>query len=119
MPMTALSPVREERITIIESGGDPFDVLVEATLATVASSSARVYRQTFSLWQTWCRKQQVDPLHLVAAVVRDFLLAQKVSKSTRQRQLSALRKLARVLALDYTNPIWRSAYESLLLLRVP
>jgi len=96
-----------------------FDKLVEATMATVAASSARIYRQTFSLWQQWCNSHRVDPLNLVAAAVRDFLIDQSVSQRTRQRQLSALRKLARVLALDYTNPAWRSAYDSLLLLRVP
>src|SRR5258708_1081618 len=117
--MTALVPVREETIIVLEGGRTRFDQLVEATLATVASSSARVYRQTFSLWGSWCRGHQRDPLNLVAANVRDFLLLQSVSKSTRQRQLSALRKLARMLALDYTNPAYRSAYESLLLIRVP
>jgi len=85
----------------------------------VGTSSARIYRQTFTLWHTWCRQHAVGTLELVAANEREFLLSQLVSKNTRSRQLSALRKLARVLALDYTHPAWRSAYESLLLLRVP
>jgi integrase len=58
-------------------------------------------------------------MYLIAAAVRDFLISQTVTQRTRQRQLSTLRKMARVLALDYTNPAWRSAYESLLLLRAP
>lgn len=98
---------------------DPFTVLVEATLATVAPSSARIYRQTFSLWQDWCKTHQVNSLNLIAVNVRAFLIDRLVGQKTRQRQLSALRKLARMLALDYTNPAWRSAYESLLLLKAP
>jgi integrase len=103
----------------VVQAADSFDALVQATLATVAPSSARIYRQTFQYWQDWCRRQGVDPLILTAANVRQYLLEQSVSQSTRQRQLSALRKLARVLALDYTNPARRAAYESLLLLRTP
>jgi integrase len=96
-----------------------FEQIVEATLATVAPSSARVYRQTFLLWHEWCKNHLVNPLDLIAINVRAFLMDQQVSQKTRQRQLSALRKLARILALDYTNPAWRSAYESLLLLKAP
>lgn len=118
MPVIPQLPIVESELTLAKPA-DPFTQLVEATLATVASSSARIYRQTFVLWRTWCRQHEVDPLNLIAANVREYLLTQYVSKNTRSRQLSALRKLARVLALDYTQPAWRSAYESLLLLRVP
>jgi integrase len=96
-----------------------FGQLVEATLSTVATSSARLYRQTFRTWQAWCHRQGISPLEINASTVKQFLLQKPVSKATRQWELAALRKLARVLALDYTNPARRASYESLLLLRVP
>ena len=96
-----------------------FDQAVRATLSTVASSSARVYEHTFNAWANWCSVNRIDPLSLIAANVGAFLREQPVSQTTRQRQLSALRKLARVLALDYTDPSRRAAYESLVLLRAP
>jgi len=117
--MTTLIPVQEKSLVPSTPTADPFEALVEATLATVAPRSARVYKQTYLLWQTWCEQRRVDPMFLIAAVVKDFLAAQSVTQRTRQRQLSTLRKMARVLALDYSNPAWRSAYESLLLLRAP
>src|SRR5579859_7374415 len=107
---TTLVPMREGTAIVAGGAHDSFDVLIEATLATVATSSARIYRQTFALWRVWCGQHQVEPVDLVAINVREYLLAQRVSKNTRSRQLSALRKLARVLALDYTHPAWRSAY---------
>src|SRR5260370_9660548 len=73
----------------------------------------------FNAWADCCSDNWIDPLSLIAANVRNFLSEQLVSQVTRQRQLSALRKLARVLALDYTDPSRRAAYESLLLLRAP
>ncbi|HLY26189.1 MAG TPA: site-specific integrase [Aggregatilineales bacterium] len=95
-------------------------LLIEATLQTVAPSSARIYRRTFMAWARWCEQHQADPLGLYANPVNTFLAEQSVSAPTRQRQLSALRKLARVLAtLDFNTPARRAAYESLLLLRAP
>lgn len=97
-----------------------FDALVSATLATVAVSSARIYGQTFALWQAWCARSQLDPLAIFAAPVLEFLRQQQVTAATRQRQLSALRKLAKVLAvLDFQHPARKAAYESLLLIRAP
>jgi integrase len=61
----------------------------------------------------------VAPLDLTARTVTAFLAAQPVTLSTRRRMLSALRKLAQVLALDYTQPQRRAAYESLKLVKAP
>ena len=46
-------------------------------------------------------------------------MSRPVTKGIRQRQLSALRKMVRVMALDYRHPEYRAMYESLLLLRAP
>src|SRR5438105_3224240 len=77
--------------------GNAFPELVDATTRQVAASSARIYGQTYTRWCEWCRDQQIDPFNLRPAHVLAFLVAQPVAKSTRQRQLSALRKLAQML----------------------
>jgi integrase len=96
-----------------------FKTVAEFALSTVAPSSARTYGHTYELWQEWCARNRSIPLELRPLDVRDFLIAQPVTKSTRQRHLAALRKLARVMALDSTQPKYRSIYEALRLLRVP
>src|SRR3954466_5726462 len=73
-----------------------FDELVALALQTVAASSARVYAQTFTTWRTWCAGDGTHPLDLRPVNVLRFLGAQDATKSTRQRQLSALRKLAQM-----------------------
>ena len=96
-----------------------FEMVMSATLKTVAESSQRVYHQTYRLWRDWCASAGVDPLTLTFGNVATFLESQSVSKSTRQRQLSALRKLAEMLAiLDYGNPARDAMYKSLKKLKV-
>ena len=72
----------------------PFDELVDLALQTVAASSARIYRHTFALWRAWCADNGVNPLDWRPQHVVAFLGSQDTTKATRQRQLSALRKLA-------------------------
>ena len=96
-----------------------FEMVMSATLKTIAESSQRVYRQTYRLWCDWCAAAGIDPLTLTFGNVAAFLEGQSVSKSTRQRQLSALRKLAEMLAiLDYSNPARDAMYKSLKKLKV-
>src|SRR5712691_10353297 len=103
--MNALVPINPAEKAVAVVIPDRYDQFVETTVSTVAASSARIYRQTFQLWKTWCLSAGRDPLLLVAVHVHEFLVTQQVSQSTRQCQLSALRKMARVLAiLDYNTP---------------
>lgn len=96
-----------------------FEMVMSATLKTIAESSQRIYHQTYRLWCDWCESAGIDPLTLTFGNVATFLENQSVSKSTRQRQLSALRKLAEMLAiLDYGNPARDAAYKSLKKLKV-
>jgi len=96
-----------------------FAALMDATLKTVARTTKRVYGQTYRSWCDWCAAAGLDPLELTFANVAVFLESQQVGKSTRQRQLSAIRKLAEMLAiLDYSNPAREAAYKSLMKLRV-
>lgn len=93
--------------------------VISATLKTVAESSGRVYGQTYRLWIDWCNSNEIDPLNMTFANVSAFLEEQDVSKSTRQRQLSAMRKLAEMLSiLDYANPLRDASYKSLKKLKV-
>lgn len=93
--------------------------VMNMALATVARSSARVYAQTFNLWQEWCALLAIHPLDLRPQIVRTFLVEQPVTKATRKRHLAALRSLAKVLALDPQHPEFRILYEGLRLLRTP
>lgn len=70
------------------------DTLITSVYADVASSTARVYGQTFRAWVTWCESNGVNPLELLPSNVVGFLTSQDTSKQTRARQLAALRKLA-------------------------
>jgi integrase len=114
--MNEIVPTNNQQSIIVETD---FPSLVRIVLSMVTESSARVYQQTFNKWKDWCADNGIDALELNAATVTRFLRQQSVTLATRQRMLSALRKLAQVLALDYTNPQRRAAYESLKMIRVP
>ena len=89
---------------------DPIDALIASVMKTLASSSQRVYGQTYDLWKDWCHAQGEDPLSLSPANILTFLSAQHVTKTTRQRQFSAMRKLVDVLALlDGGDDVRRAA----------
>src|SRR5690606_26806161 len=61
----------------------------------------------------------IDPRDLHFENVRDFMTVTPGSKATQQRRLSALRKLAEVVAIaEPANPLRRAAYESLKLFKV-
>lgn len=96
-----------------------FSAVSRAALAVVARSTQRIYGRTYDAWAEWCAANGYDALDVYAAPVEAFLIAQPVGKGTRQRHLSALRTLARVLALDYTNPRRQAMYESLKMLKAP
>lgn len=97
-----------------------FDTLVQVTERTLSHSSARVYRQTYTLWKQWALDHDLSPLDLNGPNVVAFLIDQAVAKTTRQRMLSALRSLGQMLAiLDYENPARDLAYQTLVRIRVP
>lgn len=96
-----------------------FDELVMVTGQTVAPSSARIYGQTYALWRTWCAENGVNALDLRAGGVLAFLGAQNVTKSTRQRQLSALRKLAQMAYILIPTDDTKRNYEALKMVKAP
>jgi integrase len=96
-----------------------FADLVSFVQQTVAASSARVYQQTYTLWRAWCAGRGVNALDMRPALVLDFLSAQNVTKATRQRQLSALRKLAQMAYILEPNDTTRRIVEALRVIKVP
>jgi integrase/recombinase XerD len=99
---------------------DGFDALTRVTLLGLESkASQRVYRQTFNAWGAWCLENGSPPLDLRPTNVVDFLASGDTTKATRQRQLSALRKLAQMLyILDPTDDS-RRYVEALRLTKAP
>ncbi len=92
----------------------PFAELVAIVETTVAATSARVYRLTYEKWSVWASAQGVDEFALTPGNVSKFLDSQDATRATKQRQLSALRKLVEMLAiLDYANPEWAALHGAL------
>lgn len=88
-------------------------------VGVVAHTSARVYRATYDAWLTWCDESGLDPLDVNFATVGQYLQDRAGTKSSQQRELSALRTLAKTLQIvDYQNPARAAAFESLKLLKV-
>lgn len=105
--------------TFALQGRAPFDELTALVRNSVAPSSARVYAQTFDAWRAWCRAHDVDAFDLRPANVIAFLQSAGTSKATRQRQLSALRKLAQMLYVLHPIDENRRYAEALKLMKAP
>jgi integrase len=97
----------------------PFDELVAFAQQTVAASSARIYGQTFTLWRAWCVENHIPLLDLRPVHVLTFLRAQNATKATRQRQLSALRKLAQMMYILNPSDDVRRIHEALKVIKAP
>ena len=104
---------------IATAGQLVFEELLDLTLATVAQSSARIYRQTFELWRDWCAENGTTALDLRPLQVLRFLGEQAVTKATRQRQLSALRKLAQMVYILAPSEDTRRLVEALKVIKAP
>ena len=107
------------QISLSQTVDDDFSTLAVQVERTVAGSSARVYRQTFAAWTVWCVENNVDPFDLRPAHVVAFLASANITKATRQRQLSALRKLAQMLYILDPSDDNRRYVEALKLTKAP
>lgn len=96
-----------------------FENLTAQLGLTVAPTSNRVYQQTYASWLHWCRQSDHDPFDLRPGQVIAFLASQDNTKATRQRQLSALRKLAQLLYVLQPNDATRAMYEGLKIAKAP
>lgn len=115
--MNTLTTTTEQRIT--DPHAEAFDGLAEQVEKTVAPSSSRIYRQTFSAWRAWCADNAIQPLDMRPTNVTAFLASQPTTKATRQRQLSALRKLAQMAYVLTPSPDTHRLYEALKLAKAP
>lgn len=97
----------------------PFDELRTLALQSVAESSARVYADTFDKWGDYAHNAGHSPLDLRPVNVLAFIDAQNTSKATRQRQLSALRKLAQMGYILTGTDEARRLYEALQVVKAP
>lgn len=113
----AIEPVQQQHVLPV--GNTPLDELIALALQTVATSSARIYQQTYRLWADYCHNTRRQPLDLRPANVLAFLGAQDSSKATRQRQLSALRKLAQMALILRGSDDDRRIYEALQMVKAP
>ncbi len=99
---------------------DSFEDVILLASNKVAHSSSRIYQRTYEAWHQWCKDHHHDPFNVSADPVLKFLSAQRVAFATRQRHLTALRQLAKFLAIDpEKNRIREAAYKSLRFIRAP
>jgi len=98
---------------------DAFTQAVDFTLRTVSAGSARVYAQTFRAWAKWADAAGVDRLALRPANVLQFIDDSDGTKATRQRQLSALRKLAQMQFVLQPTDDARRNLEALSFVKAP
>lgn len=104
---------------IIPQGPD-FDQAVSLTLRSLKESSKRIYSRTYVAWSDWCDDLDIPHTDINGNNVYEFLADMPASLKTRQRHLSAMRQIAKVLAIiDYSNPARRAAFESLTLIKAP
>lgn len=96
--MTDIVPLIPQTIAIQNADLPLFDRVVSLVVKTVAESSARVYRQTYSAWVAYATTQNIDPVYLHPDHVYAFLAAGQTTHATRKRQLSALRAVVDLLA---------------------
>ena len=103
------------------SSVDLFKELVTTTLLTLQSdASKRVYNQTYRKWLDWCINLNIDPLAYTPANVTAFLASADTTKTTRQRQLSSMRKLAQMgYILSPQDDEARRLYEALKMIKPP
>lgn len=96
----------------------PFATVAKMVERTVAETSARVYRQTYSAWAQWCDVNAVAYMDIRAVNVYEFLAAGDTTSATRQRQLSAMRKFAQTLVIVDGDEA-RRLYEALKVIKAP
>ena len=120
MPLTRLDPTPTALIPLpVQTAPETFAEYTAFVAHTVAASSARVYAQTYAGWQAWCAAAQRDLLDLRPVNVLMFLAEQNTTKKTRQRQLSALRKLAQMIYVLVGTEDARRAHEALMVIKAP
>lgn len=86
--------------TVSADDGEQFDALVKLAALTITDNSKRVYLHTYGLWADWCSNNDVSPLAFLS--IPAFLSSMEVTRRTRKRQMSTMRKLVSIAAI--ANP---------------
>lgn len=98
---------------------DTIDKAISLALMTVAKSSQRVYQDTYNKWADWCYDHKVSPLDINPGNVNLFLTDHHVTRSTRRRQMSAMKKLLGILAINPNEPRFAVMEEFVKRMSVP
>src|SRR5579859_4043213 len=80
-----------------------YDTAVNTAIMTVAHNSAKTYKHVFASWRTWTLSQNYQPLLLIPTRVNAFLANTPSTRATRRLHLSALRKLAIIIAATHPH----------------
>lgn len=95
------------------------DKAITATLQTVARSSQRIYQDTYNKWLDWCHNHHVDPLAINPGNLELFLTDHCVTRTTRQRQLSAMKTLLGILAMNPDQPQYKVMEDFVKRMKMP
>ncbi len=98
---------------------DTIDKAIALALMTVSKSSQRVYSDTYNKWLDWCSNHQVSPLEINPGNINLFLIDHCVTRSTRRRQMSAMKKLLGILAINPDEPRFSVMEEFVKRMSVP
>jgi integrase len=85
----------------------------DSLLLTVAASSARVYRDTFTQWEGYCAANGLSPLDMQPMNVLAFIERQDTTQTTRKRQKSAFSSFFKHVWLLTGAPEAERAYRIL------
>jgi integrase len=110
----------DESVNIMLMINDDIDRYIQMVRLTVGDKSKRVYDQTYNLWKDWTHNNSLSPTDFAPSNVMHFLSDHSVSRSTRQRQLSIMRRLVQVaFSMQPDNPTLRTCYEILKIGKIP
>lgn len=98
---------------------DTIDPIIRMALLSVSKSSQRVYRDTYDKWVDWCSNNRTAPININPPNLEQFLITYCVTKSTRQRQMSAMRQLLKIMAIHPDRPQYRAMSEMVGMMKVP
>jgi integrase len=104
-----------EIIQINPDEQEMFNQLVETTLSTISDSTQRIYAKNYRQWLGFCQEHDLSPFDLKPIYVSAFINNLPVTRKTRTRILSAIRKLAQVLSI--ADERYARVYESLRLIK--
>lgn len=104
--------------TNIMLGGMSMSDIIERTLSTLQSdSSKRVYGDTYGKWLAWCEDNGEHDANLLN--VELWLNSEDTTIATRQRQLSAMRKLSKMLYVITGHDTAKRMSDYLTIIKAP